>query len=186
MQRAQVPERFTYEFLKQLGFASSSDRPMLAVLKALRFLSDSGEPLERYRRFRDPAQAGVVLAEALRDAYADVFAVDQRADRLPQQELRGLFARLSGKGESATEKMAATFKTLATRANFDAVAMDDEVVEVASEPQATPAPAEPAPSTAPATPQLALRHDVHVHLPNTSDVAVFDAIFQSLRNHLLT
>jgi hypothetical protein len=37
MQRAGVPERFTFEFLKQLGFGSSSDRAMIAVLKALGF-----------------------------------------------------------------------------------------------------------------------------------------------------
>ena len=54
--------------LKQLGYGSSSDRPIIAVMKALRFLTESGEPTERYRRFRDPAQSGRVMAEALRDA----------------------------------------------------------------------------------------------------------------------
>lgn len=50
IQRAGVPSRFTYDFLKQLGHPSSANRPVIGVLKALRFLSDNGEPTERYRR----------------------------------------------------------------------------------------------------------------------------------------
>src|SRR2546421_1331148 len=110
VQKAGVPQRFTYEFLKQLGHASSADRPAVAVLKALRFLSDNGEPTDRYRRFKDPGQARLVMAEALRDAYADVFTVDQQANERTSKELQGVFARLSGKGEAVNEKMATTFK----------------------------------------------------------------------------
>lgn len=120
MQRAGVPKRFTYDFLKQLGFASSGDRPVISVLKALRFLDDSGVPTERYRRFKDPAQARGVLAEAMREAYADVFTVDQAANGRTTNELKGIFARLSDKGDAVNTKMATTFKTLADMADFSA------------------------------------------------------------------
>jgi hypothetical protein len=121
VQKAGVPQRFTYEFLKQLGHASSADRPAVAVLKALRFLSDSLEPTERYRRFKDPAQARLVMAEALRDAYADVFTVDQQANERTTNELKGIFARLSDKGDAVNQKMASTFKVLSELADFSGV-----------------------------------------------------------------
>ena len=178
IQKAGVPPKFTYAFLTQLGFPSSSDRPFISVLKALRFLDDGGAPTERYRRFKDPGESGAVMAEALRGAYADVFAVNQDAHRLSHNELKGIFARLSEKGESVTEKMAATFKTLADRADFSAV---PEEVQPAGPVDATEAVSA---SNARGMRALQLRHDVHVHLPATADITVYDAIFRSLREHL--
>jgi hypothetical protein len=184
--KAGIPERFTYEFLaKQLGFTSSSDRPVIAVLKALRFLDDSGVPLERYRRYRDPTHSQVVLAEALRDAYADVFAGDQRANEQTTTQLKGVFARISGKGEAVSQKMAATFKTLCDLADFTGASgpMADEPVD------------EPATDAehqleerqlvdAGAGARMTLRHDIHIHLPESTEIAVYDAIFRSIRSNL--
>lgn len=184
MQRAGVPSRVTYDFLKQLGFASSGDRPVIAVLKALRFLDDSGVPTERYRRFKDPAQAPNVLAEGLREAYADVFTVDQTANTRTANDLKGIFARLSDKGDSVNTKMATTFKTLAEMADFS-VSASAEVGEEETLPHeegeyvAQPTKREPAPRSA-----VVVHHDVHVHLPATTDIAVYDAIFRSLRENL--
>jgi hypothetical protein len=120
IRRAAVPQRFTHQFLKQLGFTSSNDRAIVAVFKALGFLDGSGAPTARYRRYRDAGESQAVLAEALRDAYADVFALNQEAYDLPFTELRGIFARLSGKHEGVVEKMASTFKAFAGRADFSA------------------------------------------------------------------
>jgi hypothetical protein len=33
---------------------------------------------------------------------------------------------------------------------------------------------------------LTLRHDVHVHLPVSDDIKVYDAIFRSIRDNLLS
>lgn len=186
MQTAGVPTKFTYDFLKQLGFPSSSDRPAIAVLKALRFLDDSGVPTERYRRYKDPSQAKAVLAEAMRDAYADVFTVNQSANTLTTTDLKGVFARLSDKGESVNEKMATTFKTLADMADFQAAAAaagtngggaaqqtPDEQKELKG--QLGREGDEGA---------IVIHHDVHIHLPATTDIAVYDAIFRSLRENL--
>ena len=184
IQRAGVPERFTHEFLqKQLGFTSSADRPVLSVLKALRFLDDSGVPTERYRRYKDPSQAPQVMAEAMREAYADIFAADQGADRLTGTQLRGMFGRISGKGDAVTRKMASTFTALAALADFDA--MPGEAVPPAGigehtheENDATGA------ANRDSGAALTLRHDVHVHLPASTDIAVYNAIFRSLRENL--
>lgn len=46
---AGTPPKFTHEFLKSnLGFASSTDRGVIKVLKALRFLAPDSTPLPRY------------------------------------------------------------------------------------------------------------------------------------------
>jgi uncharacterized protein DUF5343 len=188
MQRAGVPERFTFEFLKQLGFGSSSDRPMISVLKALGFLDDASGPTERYRSYKDPAIARAVLAQGIRDAYADVLNVDTEAHTKQASELTGIFSRLSNKGEAVNQKMATTFKALASHADFTTNA----AVGLASQPTdspdltttTTPNSVLPVGESAD-TRVVSLRHDIHVHLPLSTDVAVYDAIFKSLRANLL-
>jgi hypothetical protein len=181
IQRAGVPPRFTYDFFnKQLGFPSSSDRPIIPLFKAMRFIDESGVPTDRYRRFKDKSVAGAALAEGLREAYADVFASDQQAQNLRPEELKGLFARLSGKSETVAEKMATTFKALASHADFAAQAASN-----GSGPDVSKEEEEERPEEVHAELRgLQLHHDVHVHLPVSTDIAVYDAIFRSLRQTL--
>jgi hypothetical protein len=190
MQRGQIPPKFTYDHLKQMGFPSSNDRPIIPILKALGFLDASGTPQERYRRFKDTSEAKRVLAEGIRDAYADVFTIDESANTLPADKLKGIFARLSGKGEAVTEKMAKTFRALVEQADFSAPAREEaeeqEQEDAGDEGEdeadaGTPGREERGGRRAGA---LMLRHDVHVHLPVTDDIRVYDAIFRSLRENL--
>jgi Family of unknown function (DUF5343) len=188
IQKAGVPEKFSYEFLKHLGFASSSDRPIIAVLKALRFLDDSGTPLDRYRRYKDPRDARGVMAEALREAYADLYTVHQRAHELSVSDLQGLFGRLAGKGESVNEKMASTFKALANRADFAAAPSNGRPAEVppveGAKRQEDRAAGQVEPRPSGVSGDMTLRHDIHLHLPATAEIEVYDAIFRSLRANL--
>ena len=121
----------------------------------------------------------------MRDAYADVFTVNQNAHTLTTTDLKGVFARLSDKGDSVNEKMAITFRTLADMADFQAAAavtdggavtqqtVDEQVVPLGD--QGLGDRDEGA---------IVIHHDVHVHLPSTTDIAVYDAIFRSLRENL--
>ncbi|MFO6454030.1 MULTISPECIES: DUF5343 domain-containing protein [unclassified Aeromicrobium] len=184
LRKAQVPDAFTYEFLKQLGYSSSSDRPVIPVLKAIGFLDSSGRPTPLYREYKDPKSSKSVLARALRKGYSDVFAIDAEAFERTTTELTGMFSRLSDKGESVTSKMALTFKSLSDMADFDAVA--EPVHTYPREPDTTdPTPGPPSPGLANDGHSLTLRHDVHIHLPLSTDVAVYDAIFKSIKANLL-
>lgn len=177
IQKGGVPAKFTYAHLTQLGFPSSADRPVIPVLKALGFLDESGVPQDRYRRFKDVPQAKRVMAEGVREAYVDVFAIDENANALGLDKLKGIFARLSGKGASVTDKMAATFRALADQADFSAPAATPvDKVEKEKEPVNTEAESEI---------NVDLHHDVHLHLPPSTDIEVYDAIFRSMRENLL-
>jgi hypothetical protein len=187
IKNAGVPDRFSYEFLKQLGFTSSNDRSVIPVMKALRFLDDNSAPTDRYRRFRDPALSGAVMAEALQDAYSDLFKVKEKANEMSPSALVGVFKRITDKGDSVSQKMATTFNALAALADWSGA------VAVPMDPEPGPdelVPAEVVPSPSPTMPSSlpsglpALHHDVHIHLPISTDVKVYDAIFRSLREHL--
>lgn len=160
-------------------------------MKSLRFLDDSGMPTDRYKRYRDPSIGDAVMAEALRDAYSDLFKIKETAWTMNSAALKGAFKRISGKGDAVAEKMAATFKALSGLADWSAsgaasAAETGPAEELAAtsaggdlrEDLASPEMKSPAPPPIPT-----LHHDVHVHLPAVTDVQVYDAIFRSLRAH---
>lgn len=82
VKNAKAPDRFTMRFLASLEFKNAADRLVIGVLKSLGFLDPEGKPRDRYFRFLDQTQSGVVLAEGIREAYADLFQVNTKAQTL--------------------------------------------------------------------------------------------------------
>lgn len=194
IRRVEVPDRLSNELLRRLGFTSSNDRPFIRMLKVFRFLDDSGVPTQRYRDYRHPATGDAVLAEAMREAYADVFFQHPDAPILGASDLTAIFQRESGKSERVAREMAATFRAFADQADWtsdgglagaptDGQAPESDAEAAAPEPNR--AVSEGPNGVGGSVAALSLRHDVHVHLPETTDPAVYDAIFRSLREHLL-
>ena len=75
IQSASVPDKVTLKYIASLGFKSSSDRRISAILKDLEFTDFSGVPTERWGIYRDRGRAPGELAVAIRKTYANLFAV---------------------------------------------------------------------------------------------------------------
>ena len=82
IQKAQVPPRFSQEFLRTLGFKSTNDRAFVNVLRGLGFLDANSVPTQPYREYRDKKIAGAVLASQLRQADRGIFLSDENAQDL--------------------------------------------------------------------------------------------------------
>ncbi len=197
---AKAPERFNYNFLKQLDFTSSNDRMFVSLLKGLGFLDDAGAPTKRYFDFLDQTQSGRVIAEALREAYEDLFAVRTDAHTLTTDEVKNKLRTLTQgqKSEKVVTLMANTFTALAALADWSkpesAPTSDQpkpalEVLHAVSDrtaattPPPTPPPVPPTGQRGP-LPINALHYNIQIHLPASRDTAVYDAIFQALAKHL--
>lgn len=180
IQKAQVPRRFTHEFLRTLGFKSTNDRAFINVLKGLGFLDANSVPTQAYRDYRDKNAAGGVLARQLRQAYRGLFLADEKAHELSVEELKGKLATLTGKDASVVQKMASTFKALASIADFK-----QKAAPVAARPAEEPVESPALEQVTPRPSSLAFAHTIYINLPATRDVGVYDAIFKSIREHLL-
>jgi Family of unknown function (DUF5343) len=119
---ARAPERFTNRFLTQLDFASSNDRLLIGVLKGLGLLDENGAPTQRYYDFLDQTESGRILADAIREAYADLFAINRNAQDMTVEEVKNKLRTLTQgqKSENVLNLMATTFKALTTLADWDA------------------------------------------------------------------
>ena len=184
------PERFSRETLNKWGFTASNDRAMLGVLKELGFLNESGTPTDFYDRLRDPNDWKYVLAERMRDLYGELFATDTNVNVAPDAEVRGTISRITGKDDESAKRYFATFKTLAGMANFDPKPLKAGASEE-KKPNDEP---EKKTKTEPLRERVEGRqfkaevpdfhYNIQIHLPVTTDITVYNAIFKSLKEHL--
>lgn len=192
---AQPPERFSLKFLENLGFTSTNDRLFIGILKDLGFLNRDGQPQQRYFEFMDRTRAKYVLAEGVREAYADLFAINTKANEFSAQDaknkLRTLYA--GKKTDLVIGHVAKTFRALCDYADFssDATARKErhpvENIVDQSQLERDLPPKIHADDGAPTVGRIkvsGLQYHINIVLPDTRDQAVFDAIFKSLRDHL--
>jgi hypothetical protein len=182
IQQAAVPEAFGVDFLRDLGFTSSNDRAVIRVFKYLGFLDASGRPQAAYRDFVDHTKTKIVLAERLRAAFDDLYIANKKAHEQSADELKGWFKSKTGQGESVATKMATTFKSLASNADFSQVAASATKTE---EQKPEPLRDEKERKSAGAAAQFGLVYRFEIHLPDTQNVDTFRAIFKALREELI-
>ena len=177
---AAKPQKFTHDFLKKLGFTSTNDRAIIPLLKKLRFLNDDGSPTEYYDRLKDKNDLPYVLGERMRDFYSDLFTINTDIHNAGDDEIKGAISRVTGQDETQVSRYFATFKALLALAKFgeapqrpekkkeEAVKIDVETSKLKKE--------EHKPS---------FHYNIQIHLPATTDVSVYNAIFKSLKDNLL-
>jgi len=183
---AGVPERVTVEFLKTLGFKSSNDRPIISILKGIGFLDVNGKPTEQYKAYRSHDGART-LASAVRNAYADIFLANTKAQSLPLDKLKGIIASKTSKGEASVERIARTFQVLAKAADWSAPTVTSQgSAEPGQKEQGVPIDTPPSDDSSMLrgkTPSF--HYNLEIHLPTTTDITVYNAIFKSLKDNLL-
>lgn len=196
---ARAPEVFTQKSLESLEFKSTNDRLFIGMLKGLGFLDSTAVPTERYFKFLDQTQSKQVLAEAIREAYEDLFSVNTKANELGQQEVKSKLKTLTqGKpSDKVLGLMASTFRALVDYAEWNTSAdlksmapkkVDDKSAEkqpklTKSEEVINPVEKESIKETI-KTIEHQLHYNIQIHLPESRDQAVYDAIFKSLKSHL--
>ena len=189
---AQAPSKFTNKFLAQLEFKSTNDRLFIGMLKFLEFIDSNGVPQDRYFKFLDQTQSKHVIGEAIEEAYSDLFAVNKKANEMSVNEVKNKLKTLTqgSKSETVIHNMANTFTALCKYADFSK-RTGKELVKLEKD--------------SPSMNNLSQEHDEHkmthelinkkittemhyniqIHLPETRDITVYDAIFKSLKEHLL-
>lgn len=188
VQEAQAPDRFTVKFLQDLGYTSATDRLVIKMLKVLGLLRESGEPTSTYHEYLDPSRSGIVLANGLRSAYADLFQINKNAQNMTHADVRAKFKTISqgAYSDDVLGKMANTFLTFAKRADFQPVDPKETKTVAASDNEDATSAAPKLRSGLTDGPPRSTRlvYELNIHLPATRDPAVYDALFSSLSKHL--
>lgn len=185
---AKAPERFTNKFLEDLGYKSSNDRLIIGMFKALGLLDDNGQPLQRYYEFLDQTQTGRIIAIGIEEAYEDLFNLRKDAQNLTNEEVKNKLKTITQgqKSDKILSLMAMTFRAFCDLADWDAVKTDEpKTVEAPPVDKKNDNVEDAGTKGVAPKADMNLHYNIQIHLPETTNMAVYDAIFQSLKKHLM-
>lgn len=189
---AATPSRFTQDFLAtKLAIKGGTAKAVIPFLKRTGMLNSDGTPTELYNQFRSDTLRGSASAQAVRNGFASLYEINEYVHELNDNDLKALIVQASGLAatSSTVKSIVGSFKALRAYADFEATQSDSND---------NPSPAAPTKEeSSRSTTQreevvkpsnkldLRLGYTINLNLPATTDIAVYDAIFKSLKGHLL-
>lgn len=189
---AATPDRFTQDFLStELGFSGGGAKPFIPLAKKMGLIASDGTPTDLYKQFRNtsPTTSKAAMAKAVKNAYVDIYSRNEYAHSLNKQDLEGLVVEITGleKGSATVRAITGTFEALKSFADFKEKPEeiedkaqehgDLELHSKVTESSRSKNLGKPLP--------IGISYTINLVLPKTEDVAVFNAIFKSLRENLL-
>ncbi|WP_297732688.1 DUF5343 domain-containing protein [uncultured Maricaulis sp.] len=184
---ATVPDRVSGDFVKTiLKVPGGSGDQINSFLKKLGFTNSDGSPSELYKKFRNPSSSGRAIADAIRHAYAPLYQRNEYMHELDDEGLLGLIVETTGQAHDSNpvKLILSSIKHLKDFANFETTEIQGGSADTAAQPLTR----DNAASSSHSAQQgigLNLGYTINLNLPATSDPAVFDAIFRSLKENLL-
>ncbi len=181
IQQAARPQKFTIEFLRTIGFTSTNDRAFIPLAKKLGFLMEDGTPTSLYDQLKDVTSSAKILATQIKILYSELFAINTTINNASEMEIKGAIGRVTGKDEDGVTRVYNTFKALCTIADFTQEnsginktekTTKKEEKEIINIPQESSRLNE-------------FHYNIQIHLPATTDISVYNAIFKSLKDNLL-
>ncbi|MDT0619010.1 DUF5343 domain-containing protein [Salinisphaera sp. P385] len=188
---ASVPDKFSSDFVaEKLLLKGGNGRSLIPFIKKMGLVSSDGTPTDRYREFRNPTKSGSAIAKAMRELYAPLFQMNEYVQDTDTSKLKGLIVEATGAESNSTvvKKTLSTFQALRERANFESDHAEPD--ETHSQPEEPPNEAHPSIpiqqySGSSSSESINLAYTINLNLPATKDIEVFNAIFKSLKQHLL-
>jgi hypothetical protein len=174
-----VPEKINTNTLPRLGYKSRNDRPIVKILRFIDFINADGVPNQNYKDFRDTSRAKIVMANAVKKAYSELFMMYPDAYKKDDETLKNFFRPTMKAGEQVVERMVDTFKVLCSFADFEAIPTSEgevkehEKIEKMKGVEALPS-------------GITLNLNIQIVLPTTDDASVYDKIFKALKEHILS
>lgn len=190
---ASVPEKFSQDFVStKLLLKGGSARAIIPFVKKMGLVSSDGTPTDRYKEFRNPDKSGFAIADAIRELYEPLFGMNEYIYDLDTAKLKGLIVEATGaeSNSAVVQKTLSTFQALKKRADFegDKTIVDDMPLSDYTEnlkPSFPIVQQHAGTTNADKSKGINLSYSINLNLPATTDIEVFNAIFKSLKQHLI-
>jgi hypothetical protein len=180
----QAPDKFNREFLRDIGFKSSNHLALIPLMKGLGFVTPDNVPTERYRSYLDKTKSKQVMAEAVKEAYGDIFVIKAQPTKADLDLVQGKFKSTYNLSDLTAERSAKTFLALLDLADPKIISGPAKTITDAQDHTKQNAKEADQPATGKKA-AVGLNYNIEIHLPATKDVEVYNAIFKSLREHLI-
>lgn len=193
---ASVPERVTQDFVStKLAMKGGTAMACIPFLKKMGFVASDGTPTDLYREFRNPKKSRIAVGKSFRKLYERLYDMNEYLHDATDQDILGLIVECTGgeKDSGATKYTLTTLNMLRKLADFDekdtATNIEDTPVvraQLVKLPHDTSAKhTEDASVSQGDNKKISLSYTINLNLPASKDIEVFNAIFKSLKEHLL-
>ncbi len=176
------PERASHNWLKDLGFTSGNHSAFIGILKFIGFADSSGIPTNKWDRFRSPNEEKIVMGEALKDTYSELFKIYHDANVRGNEDLKSFFSQHTNAGSEVQKHMIRTFKTLCGFADFEQAEPEDSTQEVPKSAHATPTGVQ---GITPSSLLTGINIKIELSLPETENVEVYQNFFKAMYEYLI-
>lgn len=184
IREAATPERVTNDFVTtKLRIKGGTGSTISPFLKKIGFVASDGTPTDLYKQFRNTSSGGAAVAAAIKHGYGELAQVNEYFYELNDKELLDLIVQVTGLDrENQVAKLTfSTLNALKSYADFDsrpaeATTLPEALENIQSQTRVPQS----------GSVGLNLSYTINLNLPATSDQAVFNAIFRSLKEHLLS
>jgi hypothetical protein len=178
---ASQPERFTQNFLETvIGVTGGSSRYVPPLLKKMGFLTSDGVPTELYTSFRTDGSRSSAAFEGLKNAFGELFQRNEFIHRASEADTKDNIVAITGltKTDMHVGYIYSTFKVVR-----DFITNEGEIrpriESVSAQVDAQGHQANSAPS------RIGLVNNLNIVLPESTNITVYNLIFQSLRSNIL-
>ena len=180
----QAPSTFSRQHLRDLGFKSSHDFTFIQVLKELDLLTSDGSPTPKYMEFLDKTRSEKVLGDAVRRVYADIFVIKAKPTKDDTDAIAGKFKSEFNSTDAVAKARANTFLALlALSAEASEEIVEETKTEDSNDKKESDNLGEETKVKKPKDVEFC--YNIQIHLPPTKDIEVYNAIFKSLKDHLI-
>lgn len=179
------PEKFSSDFMAiVLKILGGSQRPIPPMLRKMGFIASDGTPTDLYSKFKSDSARGQAALDGLRNAYAEVFRRNDYAHRATENEIKDIVVEITGlqKGDQIVRVISQTFEVIRSFADKSATPTTGETPPSSFQEDVTIG---NSPAAFTNGSNLGLSYHINIVLPQTDNIAVFNAIFRSLRENLL-
>ena len=148
----------------------------------MEFIDQSNIPKQAYKDYRDESQSKKVMADCIRNTYKDIFSNNEYAYKLDKSELASKLKTLTGASDKdkVIPSVAGTFMILCGMADFEGKQKRIPKDEMRGDEQNPSGTERTLIKTG-----LGISYTINLNLPATTEIEVFNAIFKSLKHHIL-
>ena len=182
--KAATPERVSKDFVNtKLEIKGGAGAAVVPLLKKIGFVAGDGTPTKLYEQYRNPATSGAAVAAGIKHGYRPLYEVNEFAHDLNDSDLKGLIVQVTGLNEkdSVVKQTFSTFKKLKEKASFDGRLSETGDGESDGEDDRGDSGGGSSGKPLP----INIVYTINLNLPASTNIEVFNAIFKSLKEHLI-
>jgi hypothetical protein len=178
---AQRPDKFNPDFLESiLQLKGGSARATIPIFKKMGLVASDGTPTDLYSRFKTDSGRGSAALQAIKNAYPEIYKRSEYAHSVTDAKIKDIIVEITGL--QATDAIVSLIKSTF---NIMKSYIGDATTTDESQALGDSTSAGPANTFSGVNTNVGLSYHINIVIPETSNVAVLNAIFRAVKENLL-